>query len=113
MNEAFEEFEKFIAGEDYSENHNITQRERQIAFYFWENAWNHQQAKIDAQAEEIIRLIKCLKKANDHAEEFERKYYLEQQEKEAQSEELKALRGFTEFVINKADEGISIGSPLN
>jgi len=48
MNEALEEFEKFIAGEDYSENHKISQRERQVAFYFWENAWNYQKAKIDA-----------------------------------------------------------------
>jgi len=42
------------------------------------SAWDHQQEKIDAQAEE-----------------------------------LKGFRVFSEFVINKANEGIFIGVPLN
>ncbi len=109
-----EEFEKFIAWEDYGENHKISQRERQMALYFWENAWHHQQAKIDAQAKELEDLAKKYMHAasscidiEDENENLANLLLQAETKIKVQAEELAKLLDFNKALFRFNETGIS------
>lgn len=58
----------------------------------------------DKLTAEVARLADCLKKANNQTEDYERRYYLEQQLREDKEAELAALRAIGKRIIANAGD---------